>query len=100
MMAFIRLLHCINCNEELPDNQSMFNDMLNFSSAVLTTKEFQRRLGMFIAYFEERYARMTNSSTNGNVVKDCFAGIVKHLGCVVCREAAKGEVYYSIRCNK
>ncbi len=75
MLAFIRLLHCLNCINEVPDCQSMYNDLLSFSSVIPSLENY-------ITDIQELY---------GDYLKDCISGIVQCLGSI--NRDVEGEVY-------
>ena len=90
MLAFTRLVLCLNFIDAIPDYQSILSNFPSFLITVLTTKEFQQRLEMFLTDFQQP-GRIVNSSIDGDVVKECFSRVIQHLELIVGGEVLTGN---------
>ena len=93
MLALIRLLHCLNSVNEIPDHHSMYANLLSWSSMTLTSDEFQQNLKNSIAGIQEIYGNVEDNVDDRGFVKYCFSEILQSLWSSPGTDTEKGKMH-------
>lgn len=83
-VAFIRLIHCFNCINEIPDCQVFYTELLRLPSVAQTSKGSLENLTSYIAKIEI-------DGMDSDIVKECLSGILECMGSIVNDALEKGK---------
>ena len=94
MLALIRLIHCLNCVNVIPDHHSMYANLLSCSSMTLTSDEFQQNLKNSIAGIQEIYGNIEDNVDDSGFLKYCFSEILQSLWSLPDTDTEKGKIMH------